>query len=91
MADVNKTQGDILATELGDAVIFVQSDVTDYDSQVQIFEQVWSKWQRIDFGSSPPLLMVLMKLTLTDSSCCKCRDSRQLLALRTGCRRDTAS
>ncbi|KAG0647514.1 Short-chain dehydrogenase reductase ATR7 [Hyphodiscus hymeniophilus] len=49
MSDINKQHGDALALELGDKALFVDANVTDYDSQAQVFETVWLKWKRIDF------------------------------------------
>jgi NAD(P)-dependent dehydrogenase (short-subunit alcohol dehydrogenase family) len=50
MSDVNKQQGDNLAAELGEHVLFFPSDVTNYDEQAQLFESVWKKWGRVDYG-----------------------------------------
>jgi 15-hydroxyprostaglandin dehydrogenase (NAD) len=52
ISDMNKQQGDDLALELGDNALFVESDVADYDSQARVFESVWVKWKRIDFGKN---------------------------------------
>ncbi|KEZ41932.1 hypothetical protein SAPIO_CDS6489 [Scedosporium apiospermum] len=44
-------EGEAIAKELdpeGHTVIFVQSDVSSYASQANLFRDVWNKWSRID-------------------------------------------
>jgi len=50
MSDVDKQRGEAMEAELGEDAVFVAADVTDYDQQASLFETVWAKWKRIDFG-----------------------------------------
>jgi 15-hydroxyprostaglandin dehydrogenase (NAD) len=52
MSDVNGSQGEALADELGENALFILTDVSEYEGQVEVFEKVWAKWKRIDFGES---------------------------------------
>jgi len=50
-SDVDKQRGKAMEAELGENAIFVVADVTDYDQQASLFQTVWAKWKRIDFGN----------------------------------------
>ncbi|KAK2733582.1 hydrolase 76 protein [Myotisia sp. PD_48] len=49
IGDVTQSDGSAVANELGENVIFVPIDVTEYDSLSTAFIQTWKKWGRIDF------------------------------------------
>ncbi|KAF2691948.1 hypothetical protein K458DRAFT_473589 [Lentithecium fluviatile CBS 122367] len=46
IADIQENKD--FAVKLGDASSFYKCDVADYDSQAQMFQQVWDKYGRID-------------------------------------------
>ncbi|KAF2643409.1 15-hydroxyprostaglandin dehydrogenase [Massarina eburnea CBS 473.64] len=46
IADINANEK--LGSELGDASSFYKCNVADYDSQTEMFQQVWDKYGRID-------------------------------------------
>lgn len=50
IADINQSQGDILAAELGENVLFVKTDVSQWSEQAYLFKLVF-EWggNRIDF------------------------------------------
>lgn len=52
MSDTNQEQGEALAKELDENALFVQADVRQYEGQAKVFEMVWAKWKRVDFGES---------------------------------------
>lgn len=48
--DKNATVGKEVAKRLGQQVLFLDVDVTDYDAQAKAFVSTWEKWGRLDFG-----------------------------------------
>lgn len=52
MCDVNAEAGNTLSADLGDDVVFIKCDVTEYEEQTEAFQQVWNKWGRLDFGKN---------------------------------------
>ncbi|KAF2030286.1 15-hydroxyprostaglandin dehydrogenase [Setomelanomma holmii] len=46
VADINENKD--FAKELGDAASYHKCNVADYDSQAEVFQQVWDKYGRID-------------------------------------------
>ncbi|OAL32578.1 hypothetical protein AYO20_07888 [Fonsecaea nubica] len=46
--DFDATAGKREATRLGEKVLFIQGDVTDYQSQARAFRDTFEKWGRID-------------------------------------------
>ena len=49
ITDRNEELGLEVAKKLGDHVMFIKSDVAEYDSQANVFVQTWKKWGRLDF------------------------------------------
>lgn len=48
MADVNLERGEELSKELGDSVLFHQTDVSEWDQQAALFKRTWEWSGRID-------------------------------------------
>ena len=48
MGDINQQTGEQLASELGSAVIFQKTDVSDWNQLAALFKKTWSMWDRID-------------------------------------------
>lgn len=46
MADINSNEA--LLEELGEHCEYFKCDVSDYDSQAQMFQQAWNRFGRID-------------------------------------------
>ncbi len=49
IVDVVSETGQKVADRLGEQVLFVKADVTDYDQQAKAFVETWAKWHRLDF------------------------------------------
>lgn len=50
VVDFNSEKGQAVAAELGDAVLFVKTNVAIYEDQANAFRQTWSRWSRLDLG-----------------------------------------
>jgi NAD(P)-dependent dehydrogenase (short-subunit alcohol dehydrogenase family) len=46
--DINVKTGEKLVSELGENAKFFQADVSSYESQATMFQNVWNTWGRID-------------------------------------------
>lgn len=52
MGDINQQAGSALAAELHPAVLFRQTDVSDWDQLAALFAAAWATWGRIDFHAA---------------------------------------
>lgn len=46
--DLDEAKGQALVKELGSNTKFFKADVSSYDSQARMFQEVWDTWHQID-------------------------------------------
>jgi hypothetical protein len=48
--DKDHKAGEHIATRLGNQVLFLETDITNYIKQVQAFTRIYARWYRLDLG-----------------------------------------
>jgi 3alpha(or 20beta)-hydroxysteroid dehydrogenase len=55
--DFNEAKGNSVAEKLGAQVVFIKSNVADWEQLSKAFVQTWEKFGRLDFGEWGPLIV----------------------------------
>lgn len=78
IADMNEEAGQKIAERLGQQVVFIKIDVTDYDQQAKAFVETWSKWHRLDFVFANAVMPSFNLVRVQDEPLLTIREHRAL-------------